>query len=368
MLITDAAGKIEWVNPAFHRLTGYTAEEVIGKTPRVLKSGINDTTCYEALWKTVLAGDVWHGELVNRRKDGTHYEEEMTITPIKDREGRITHFVGIHRDVTHRRRAERALSESEERYRRLSEDLERRVEHRTAELQRAIGDLDTSPTASCTTCGLPCAPCQGSHRSSSRNVANASTPCAEIFSTASRSPRIRMDKLILDALDYSKAVRGELPMEAVDADSLVRGTPATYPDLQPPGAHVTLRGPLPRVRANVAGLTQCMSNLLRNAVKFVRVGETPEVCIWAEPRPGERVRIWVEDKGIGSSARFAGADLRDVPATQQRIRGDRHRAGPRPEGRRAHGGSVGVESEPGEGSRFWLELTSAAPTLDGGVG
>jgi PAS domain S-box-containing protein len=106
IVITDRAGKIEWVNPSFTKLTGYSADEAIGRTPRFLKSGQHPPEFYAGLWQTILAGHVWHGELVNKRKDGQLYNVEMTITPVRGADGQIVHFVDIKQDVTERKQAE----------------------------------------------------------------------------------------------------------------------------------------------------------------------------------------------------------------------------------------------------------------------
>jgi PAS domain S-box-containing protein len=98
--ITDPQGTILWINPAFTTLTGYTREEIIGTNPRVLKSGEHDAAFYAELWRTIKAGNIWHGELVNRRKDGSLYTEEMTITPVRNAAGEISHFIAIMQDVT----------------------------------------------------------------------------------------------------------------------------------------------------------------------------------------------------------------------------------------------------------------------------
>jgi PAS domain S-box-containing protein len=109
MMITDPDGNITWVNPAFTRLTGYLPEEAIGKTPRILSSGQNPRALYENLWQTIKAGAIWQGELTNRRKDGSLYIEEMTITPVFGGRSRISQFIAIKRDVTSQRQRERRL-------------------------------------------------------------------------------------------------------------------------------------------------------------------------------------------------------------------------------------------------------------------
>ena len=100
VVITDADGRIEYVNPAFERMTGYTRDEVLGQTPRVLRSGQHDEAFYRELWETITRGDTWTGRLVNRRKDGRVYDEDATISPVRDGAGRIVNYVGLKRDVT----------------------------------------------------------------------------------------------------------------------------------------------------------------------------------------------------------------------------------------------------------------------------
>ncbi len=105
--ITDRLGTIEWVNAAFCTLTGYAAEEVIGKNPRdLIKSGQHDAEFYQAMWETIVSGKVWSGELINRRKDGSLFTEEMTITPVRDQAGRIVRFIAVKMDITERKALE----------------------------------------------------------------------------------------------------------------------------------------------------------------------------------------------------------------------------------------------------------------------
>ncbi len=118
IVITDRNGRVTWINPAFTQLTGYLPEDVIGQTLSVLKSDRYDDTFYMQLWQTILDGRVWRGELVNRRKDGSFYTEEQTITPVLDDQGQISRFIAIKQDVTRRKtmqdadREQRILAEA----------------------------------------------------------------------------------------------------------------------------------------------------------------------------------------------------------------------------------------------------------------
>src|ERR1043166_8180490 len=109
MIVTDATGKALWVNPAFSRLTGYASSEIIGQNPRLLKSGKHGPSFYRHLWDTILSGQTWQGEFINRRKDGKLFHGEQTITPVRGEDGGITHFIGIMNDVTERKQSEREL-------------------------------------------------------------------------------------------------------------------------------------------------------------------------------------------------------------------------------------------------------------------
>ena len=117
IVITDHNGTIQSVNPAFTALTGYTAQEAVGQNPRILKGGKQDEAFYQKLWQTISSGQVWTGELTNRRKDGSLYAEEMTITPLRNADGVIIRYIAIKQDITERLRAAEALRQSEEQFR-----------------------------------------------------------------------------------------------------------------------------------------------------------------------------------------------------------------------------------------------------------
>jgi sigma-B regulation protein RsbU (phosphoserine phosphatase) len=115
VVITNTKGEIVWVNPAFRKLTGYSWEELIGENPRILSSGKHDKAFYEEMWNTITAGETWHGEIINKKKDGTLFHEEMTITPILDDKGKIIQFVAIKNDITERKELEKILLKAKQR-------------------------------------------------------------------------------------------------------------------------------------------------------------------------------------------------------------------------------------------------------------
>jgi PAS domain S-box-containing protein len=113
IFIADLNGVIEFVNPAFERITGYRRDEIIGKTPRLLKSGDQDPEFYDALWTTIRRGDVWTGFVRNRAKDGSSFEVTETISPVRDETGSITHFVAVCHDMTDQRSLELQLRQAQ---------------------------------------------------------------------------------------------------------------------------------------------------------------------------------------------------------------------------------------------------------------
>ncbi|MCK5236519.1 MAG: PAS domain S-box protein, partial [Deltaproteobacteria bacterium] len=112
VVITDLDGRIEYVNPEFTRITGYSQEEVIGGNPQILKSGHTTDEEYKELWETITSGEIWEGEFLNVKKDGGHYWESAHIAPVKDDSGTITHFVAVKLDITERKKTEEVLKKT----------------------------------------------------------------------------------------------------------------------------------------------------------------------------------------------------------------------------------------------------------------
>lgn len=113
IVITDKNGNIEYVNPKFTKITGFTSEEVLGKNPRILKSGKQNKKFYKKLWDTLLAGKEWHGEFHNKAKDGTHFWEDAVITPLLNPKNEITNFVAVKQDITERKKLREQLAQSQ---------------------------------------------------------------------------------------------------------------------------------------------------------------------------------------------------------------------------------------------------------------
>jgi signal transduction histidine kinase len=273
-------------------------------------------------------------------------------------------MIGTQMDVTERKRIGEDLLQAKEQLRRHAESLEKTVKERTAKMQEMIDELQhvsysivhdmRAPLRAMRSFALmleeECASCP-------RNV---SLEYLGRIQTASA----RMDRLITDALQYTKAVLEEVPLAPVNLAELVRGLLQTYPNLHPDKAEILLEGELPVVLGNEALLTQCFSNLLGNAVKFVDPGRKPQVRIRAERSDGT-TRIWVEDNGIGIPAHAHG-----------RLFGMFQRLNSKYEGTgiglaivrkvvERMDGKVGVESEAGKGSRFWVELRHAEGGTEG---
>jgi signal transduction histidine kinase len=297
---------------------------------------------------------------------------------VQDAAGKPSYVIGALVDVSERKQAEEVLARSRH-------ELERLVKERTAKLQETIGDLEHFSYSITHDMRAPLRAMQSYATLLEEECAGCTRAQGLEFFQRIRVASNRMDRLIQDSLNYTKILREELPLEPVDLGRLLRGMIKDYPNLHPDKAEIRIEGELPAVMGNEAALTHCFSNLLGNAVKFVAPGVKPCVRIRAEkvqspellaaqhpapspslnPQPSTLnplVRLWIEDNGIG----IPKAAQERVFGMFQRLHRDNEYPGTGVgltivrKAMQRMGGQVGVESEIGKGSRFWIQLPAAS--------
>jgi signal transduction histidine kinase len=236
--------------------------------------------------------------------------------------------------------------------------LDKLVEQRTSELREALQELEQFSYALTHDLRSPLRAIQGYASLIAEEDGAHLRPVSLDYLRRIGAACERLDCLVRDALQYNQIVRQQFPLKPIELSRFLRDLIETYPDLLLHKAHIQFDGPWPRVLANEAALAQCFANLLRNAVNFVAPSAIPQVRVWSEPRE-TMLRFWVQDNGVGIP-----------PEVQHHLFGMFQRHNTQSPGtgtglaitRKAverMGGRVGVESEPGQGSRFWVELRIA---------
>jgi signal transduction histidine kinase len=259
-----------------------------------------------------------------------------------------------------RKQAEEALQKAQVELKQHATKLEQMVTERTARLRETVQELEAFSYSIAHDMRAPLRSMQGFAAILEQDYSDKLDATAQGYLQRLGSAAGRMDRLIVDILNYSKVVRGELDLRTVDTHKLVQDIIESYPQFDRRRADISIEGHLPLVMANEAALTQVMSNLLSNAVKFVETGVRPCVRIGASTQSAsdEVVELWMEDNGIGIPRDLqkrlfniftrlnrpglyegTGIGLAIVKKAVERM-----------------GGNVGVESEPGQGSRFWVQL------------
>jgi len=342
ILTLSLDGIIRTWNRGAEKIFGYTAEEMIGRTGEILFVP-EDQQHRQDLQEIDIA--LRDGRAENERwqqkKDGSRLWASGLMLPMQDLEGRPVACLKILRDWTPQRLAE--------------QNLERTVAERTAKLREIIGELEAFSYSIAHDMRAPLRAMQGfAHMLEDELDHDGGGRVKDYLHRISTSAN-RLDLLIEDVLNYSKVVRADVRLAPVETDAIVREIIESYPNLQ--NAEIQIDGPLPRVLGNRAALTQVIANLLGNAVKFVRAGTKPTIRLRTEEKDG-MVRLWFEDNGIGIAREAhervfqmlqrvnsrdeyegTGIGLAIVRKAMERM-----------------SGRVGVESELGQGSRFWIEL------------
>src|SRR6267378_3416468 len=352
-LAYDLEGRILIWTSGDEALYGWSRAEVAGmKVHDILR-----TTCAQSLEdisSIVSSRGLWEGELGRTCKAGHRVTLATRCVLHRNPAGQPIAISEVSKDITELKRAELDVFHARKELELRALDMERTIES-TAKLYDMIGELEAFSYSVAHDLRVPLRSIHGyaeALREDCRD--NISVEAARTVERIMGAAR-RMDFLIQDVLALSRLSRVDLKLEPVNLQELVQGIIDSSAAFQPPLAEIHVEQPLPTLIGNPVALTQCVSNLLSNAVKFVAPGVVPRVGIWAEQQAG-LVRLWFADNGIGIAAQH-----------QPKIFGLFQRVSSHYEGTglglaivsRAvlrMGGKVGVESELGRGSRFWIEL------------
>ena len=361
VFITDIDSRIEYVNAAFLAASGYQKSEVIGQPPSLLRSGLTPQATYVALWDAIKHGQRWHGEFINRRKDGSQYQVLATVSPIRQENGEISHFVTVQADITEKKQ----LGEELDQYR---YHLEEMVNERTLQLAQAHQRAESA------------------NRAKSAFLANMSheirTPMNAILGltyllkrdSPDGTQHERLEKIdkatqhllsiINDILDLSKIDAGKLALELDDFSlTTMLDNVSTLMSEQARAKGLTIIvdiGDTPAwVHGDITRLRQALLNYAANAIKFTEQGSITLRVRVQQPLPsGYLLRFEVEDTGIGISKEqrkklFQAFEQADV-STTRKYGGTGLGLAITSRLAALMGGEVGVSSTPGKGSLFWF--------------
>jgi PAS domain S-box-containing protein len=341
------------VNPAFERQSGLRG--VVGKRMREIAPN------HEAHWFEAYGSVALTGKPVRFVNEAKALDRWFDVYAFRFGGPNSRKVATVFMDITERRRAEQALVAARNQIACHALALEQVVTERTSELRDTISELEGFSYSVSHDMRAPLRAMQSfSQFLVDEYAAKLDEKGVNYLHQIMRSA-VRLDRLIQDVLSYTRIVHGEVPMEPVDLDRLLRDIVETFPNGQPLKPDIRIKGSVPPVIGNQALLAQCVTNLVSNGAKFVSPGATPHVEISAEVIAGSSVRVWFRDSGIGiaaedhdrifrlferinSSAAYdgTGIGLTIVRKAIERM-----------------GAEVGFDSEPGKGSNFWIQLKKA---------
>lgn len=347
IFLLDPDGRVASWNQGAERILGFTEKEALGMpvermfSPEDVAAGVPGQELAQAREKGSAPDERWHV-----RKDGTRFWVSGHCVVLRNEDGAIRGYAKIMRDLTGWKLTE--------------DELERRVQERTLELNEAVQELEAFSYSVSHDLRAPLRSIRGFTDLTLEEAGPRLTDDERSYLMRAQRAVTRLDELISDLLAYTKVAKTRIEREPVDVHALVGDLLREHPEFQLPRAETEIVGALPPVMGNVAYLTQCFTNLLGNAVKFVRPGVRPHVRISGERR-GDLVRLAVQDNGIG----IPPEHLSRVFEMFERIHVSAGYEGTgvglaivRRAVQRMHG-RVGVESKLGEGTTFWIELPAA---------
>ena len=347
IVITDRHGLIKWVNSAFTHTTGYTLAEVLGQNPRLLKSGKHDQAFYKNLWATILRGEIWHGEIVNRRKDQSLFTAEATITPVRGEQGEITHFISIKQDISEKKLLEAKFLRAQ------------RVEGLGALAGGVAHDLNNvlAPILMCAEMLK-----NSAHDENTKKV-------ADLIETNTQ----RGASMIRQILAFARGTAGD--KMAMQVGHLLKDINRMMKDTFPPNVRTELRldEKLSLVRGEPTELYQVLLNLCVNArdampsggtisltAQNVRLDET-YAHLSHEAPPGQYVVLTVVDTGTGIPPEIQSKIFDAFFTTKEVGKGTGLGLATVKDIVTGHGGFIHLYSELGAGTQFKIYL----PAVDG---
>jgi PAS domain S-box-containing protein len=338
IFMTNSDGEIQYVNPAFTKLTGYASDEAIGKTPAILKSRKQSPEYYKRMWTTILAGDVWTGEICNVKKDGTLHHVNLTIAPVFDNDNNIEGFVASQNDISELKTAKEELAWRADALARSNNELQQFAYIASHDLQEPLRMVSSY--------------CQLLQR---RYQEQLDEDAHEFINYAVDGAK-RMQILINDLLSYSRVGTKGLPFKPTDCN-LVLEHAIDNLKVAIQESHVDIKvGSMPVVLADEIQLVQLFQNLIGNAIKFRQNGST-EIEVDSKRKNGQWL-ISVRDNGIGIDEQFAERifvifqrlhNNRDYPGTGMGLAICKKIV-------ERHGGNIWVKSKPEKGSVFYFTL------------
>jgi PAS domain S-box-containing protein len=355
--------RVVYWNHGAEALYGWTEDEARGQNPcELLQSVLPEPM--EKVMEKFNRDDYWEGEIKQKARDGREVIVLVTGAAARDEKGQLRGILHTHTDITELKRAQRELAKANKELGDYARNLELAVRDRTAHLQETVAELESVSYSLSHDMRAPLRTINSFAQIILAEAGERLGSFEKDLLCKSISAAERLDRLIQDVLVYTRVSRGPAPLASVDVERLLRQIIAERPELQPPQAEIKIESPLGSVYGHEAHLTQCVTNLLGNAVKFVVPGTQPRISIRGEERDGQ-VRLWFEDNGIGvpreSQERIFGIfermhDEKVYPGTGIGLAIVRKAV-------ERMGGSVGLESEPGKGSRFWVQLPYAEKSL-----
>ena len=348
IFIIDMTGRILDVNQKFLDLFGYNKVEILSVRMPELVEGDEVDKYQTALQK--IAAEGWATfEIDCRKKNGDGFPAEVSSSIFVLSGVKV--IQGIVRNISERKRAEEEFSK----YRKHLEEF---VAQRTDQLEAVNKELESFAYSVSHDLRAPLRAMEGFANALLEDYKDRLDAVGQDYARRVVSAAQHMDTLIQDLLAYSRLSRSAIKPNAVNLDSVLGEVMHQFnPEIQKIGAQIRVERPLPEVMGDHATLVQVLSNLLSNAIKFVQPGVRPMVKIWAEEKNG-KVRLWVEDTGIGIAPEYHDRVFRIF----ERLQGVETYPGTGvglaivKKGLERMGGQAGVESTPGKGSKFWVEL------------